>query len=194
MKEPGKNAALVLALASTSLLGIALLQTFDRYREMLLWKKTEATVLERRIAFTHDGEGVLRYRVRSLLRYRTPSGEYRITADSDLESPEFALVRSRLNRMPPGSNLTVYYDPARHDTARFGAEFTAAYLSETLYYYIGSLLVAVAAAVVRSAWKQQQPCGGCRNKLKHHYRYCPYCGASRPDTPHLMSHERTVET
>jgi hypothetical protein len=173
----GKTAGMIFGVLALSLLGAALYQTIKRYHAVLLWKSADATVLERAITSYPDDEGILRFRVRGSFRYQTPSGEQKAAADSDFDSREFAWVRSRMERYPLGARVKVYYDPARHDRIRFGANLSLRYLGQTLYYYASAFVTAAVAVWLWSAWKPARNCA-CGNKLKRYYTYCPFCGAS----------------
>jgi hypothetical protein len=194
MKVTRRTGAGALALAAALLLIAAGYQGFDRYRDVLLWKRAEATVVDSEVAFRHDGEGLLRYFVRASLRYATPSGEQTVRADSSLDSPDYAAPRSRLDKYKAGKRVTVYYDPARPEKARFGAELSRQYLGKAFHYFIGGLLAAVAALLVLTTKKAPRFCAGCRNAVKHHHRYCPFCGASLSSRSHRIPHERPVGT
>ena len=194
MNSPGRMAAVVLGVAAVAFFIAALFQTWERYRTAILWKPVRATVVDRNIGFRHDGDGRLRFFVRASLRYTTPSGDHTAAADSEFDSVDFAAVRSRIENYTPGSTVKAYYDPANHGTIRVGAEYTAAYLGRAVPYYAAAAGCAFLAALAPVLWRGKRTCAACKTKLKHHYRFCTFCGAPSASVAHLICNERPAET
>jgi hypothetical protein len=194
MKSRGAIAGAILGASAAVLLAAAVWETYQRYRAVLLWKSVEATVVESGLEFRHDGDGRLRFFVRAVLQYATPSHQQKTTADSDFSSLSFAAARSRLDKVEPGTKIKAYYDPVQADKVRFGSEFSLEYLGRAAYYYAGAALAAFAAAAIPLLWKPGRICTACKTKLKRRYRYCTFCGAPAGGSPHPIRNERTVET
>jgi hypothetical protein len=194
MNTPGAKAGRWLAIVSLVFFMVGVLQTFDRYRVPLLWKSTTATVVNSRVASFHDGQAVQRFRVTAELKYHTTSGEQQATAESDFASPAYAHVRSRQIQLARNGKVKVYYDSSKPGSPRFGAEASAEYLGTPVYFYWTFVALAVLAIGLRYAWKAPRSCTCCKNRLKHHFRHCPFCGASLSTVAHPISHERAAHT
>jgi hypothetical protein len=179
-----------LGLLSLIILAIAIYQTFNLYRIPLFWKSSRATVVDTIVANFHDDEGILCYRIKAKLKYRTSSGEQEAIADSDFTSRDYASVRSRRDQLARDGVVRAYYDSSNPGSARFGAELSAEYLGAALHLFLAFVGIAAMSALPRLIWKAPRACSGCRTKLKHHYRYCTFCGATLSPAAHPIAHER----